>query len=156
MRKIIRRIGERRAAIIFFVASNALVVPTCAALAALSPWKELLPYVFLGGVLLGGITYILHVKSRSRGDVLEHIPEAGLFRGIGSAPKGFLVDLLMSPARADDAMFSILGRYDYWVGKYGFWGARFVFHTQCVGTIVTFWIDWLLRRIKLLELLRRS
>jgi hypothetical protein len=73
-----------------------------------------------------------------------------------SAPKGFLIDLLMPPERAEDALVNILRRYDVWVEKYGDRTARVVFTTQSFGVILSFYTEWLLRRIKLLELLRRS
>jgi hypothetical protein len=56
----------------------------------------------------------------------------------------------MPPDRAEEALFNILGRYDYWVAKYGFRKARVIFATQSAGAVITFWADWLLR------LLRRS
>jgi hypothetical protein len=77
-------------------------------------------------------------------------------RSGNTAPKGFLVDLLMPPDRADDALLNILGGYDRWVKKYGIRTARRMFMTHSAGTVLTFWTDWLLRRIKLLEMWRRS
>jgi hypothetical protein len=74
-----------------------------------------------------------------------------------AAPTGFLIDLLMPPDQAEERLVNILRRYDCWVGKYGAGRAGFIFHTQCIGAIVSFWMDWLLRRLKLIEFLwRRS
>jgi hypothetical protein len=72
------------------------------------------------------------------------------------APKGLLIDLLMPPDRAEEALFNILGRNDYWVAKHGVRKARLIFNTQSAGAVITFWADWLLRRVKLPALLRRS
>lgn len=71
-------------------------------------------------------------------------------------PKGFIVDLLMPPDRAEDALFNILGRYDYWVEKHGTLKARCIFMTQSLGAVLSFWTDWLLKRAKLLRFLRPS
>jgi hypothetical protein len=71
-------------------------------------------------------------------------------------PKGFLLDLLLPPDRAEEALFNILGRYDYWVQKYGALRARCIFTTQSLGVVLTFWADWLLNRVKLLRFLRPS
>lgn len=77
-------------------------------------------------------------------------------RYFASAPRGFLIDLLMPPDRAEDALYNILARYEYWVAKHGERKARLIFITQSIGAIVTFWSDWLLQRAKLLRLLRPS
>jgi hypothetical protein len=64
--------------------------------------------------------------------------------------------LCMPPDRAEEALYNILGRYDYWFRKHGALKARMIFATQSFGAILTFWADWLLRRIKLLCFLRPS
>jgi hypothetical protein len=71
-------------------------------------------------------------------------------------PKGFVLDLLMPADRAEDALFNILGRYDYWVEKHGAFRARCIFITQSLGAVLSFWTDWLLKRAKLLRFLRPS
>jgi hypothetical protein len=71
-------------------------------------------------------------------------------------PKGLLVDLLMSPDRAEDVLYNLQGRYEYWVEKYGPRRARLIFFTQSMGSVVSFWTDWLLHRVKLLQFLRHS
>src|SRR5262245_24026699 len=76
-------------------------------------------------------------------------------QGVQAAPKGFLIDLLLPPDRAEDALFNILGRYDYWVAKHGVRRARVIFVTQSIFAVISYWSDWLLKRLKLLDLLRR-
>jgi hypothetical protein len=73
-----------------------------------------------------------------------------------AAPKGLLIDLLIPPDRADDMLNNLLGAYDRWVEKYGARTARRIFVAQSVLVVLTYWTDWLLRRVKLLKLLRRS
>jgi hypothetical protein len=65
--------------------------------------------------------------------------------------RGLLVDLFMPPDRADDVLYNLLGRYDYWIEKHGVRWARVIFFVQSAGSIVTFWTDWLLKRLKLLK-----
>jgi hypothetical protein len=60
------------------------------------------------------------------------------------------------PERAEEAVFNILGRYDYWLAQHGVRTARVIFMMQSVGAVLSFWTDWLLRRLKLLDFLRRS
>jgi hypothetical protein len=69
-------------------------------------------------------------------------------------PKGFLIDLLLPPDRADDVLFNLLGRYDYWVDKHGRTRADIIFFTQSIGCILSFWTDWVLKRLKLIDLFR--
>ena len=71
------------------------------------------------------------------------------------ASKGLLIDLLMSPDRAEEALVNLLGRHRYWVectvaGKLG------DFLYPSLGAIASFWTDWLLQRLKLLEIFRQS
>jgi hypothetical protein len=67
------------------------------------------------------------------------------------APRGLLVDLFMPPDRAEDALYNLLGRYDYWVEVHGVRWARIIFYLQSAGSIVTFWTDWAMKRLKLLK-----
>lgn len=69
-----------------------------------------------------------------------------------NAPRGLLIDLFMPPDRAEDVVYNLLARYEYWVEKHGVRLARLVFFTQSVGSVVTFWCDWLLKRLKLLKM----
>jgi hypothetical protein len=85
--------------------------------------------------------------------VLVRLKSGGV---VTPAPKGFLIDLLMPPDRAEDALFNILRRYDYWVEKHGAVRARCIFVTQSLGAVLSFWTDWLLKRAKLLRFLRPS
>src|SRR5262245_57837763 len=34
-------------------------------------------------------------------------------------PRGFLVDLLLPPDRAEDVLYNLLGRYPYWIERHG-------------------------------------
>jgi len=71
-------------------------------------------------------------------------------------PKGFLIDLLMPPNRAEEALVNILGRYDYWFEHHGPLKARWIFLAQSLGAVLSFWTDWLLKRANLLRFLRPS
>jgi hypothetical protein len=76
-------------------------------------------------------------------------------RQLQAPPKGFGVDLLLPPDRAEDVLFNLLGRYEYWVQQHGAIKARIIFATQSFGCVLNFWTEWLLRRVKLLKLLRK-
>jgi hypothetical protein len=67
------------------------------------------------------------------------------------APRGLLIDLCLPPDRADDVIYNLLSRYDHWVEKHGPRWARVIFFSQSAGSIVTFWTDWLMKRLKLLK-----
>lgn len=71
-------------------------------------------------------------------------------------PKGFLVDALLPPADAEERLYNILGRYNYWLRKYGPFRAHTIFYLQSVGTVIGFWIAWLSKHLKVLEYLRKS
>jgi hypothetical protein len=71
-------------------------------------------------------------------------------------PKGLILDLCVPPEHAEDRIYHLLGRYDRWVEKHGARKARLIFAAQSVGCVLSFWTDWLLRRVKLFQLLRRS
>jgi hypothetical protein len=143
---------------------TALLLSNALAVVASTIAGELIPAIVATAIMIGTASIAFFQRP-----VFEQI-ERVLFREIleirvimGTrkkrdrvAPKGFLVDLLMPPDRAEDALFNILDRYDYWVVRYGMPRARLIFFTQCAGAILTFWTDWLLRRVKLLEFLRRS
>jgi len=73
-----------------------------------------------------------------------------------TAPKGLLIDMLTPPAHAEEALANITARYEHWVAKYGQGHANRIFHSQCVGVVVTFWVDWAMKRLKLLQLMRPS
>jgi hypothetical protein len=68
------------------------------------------------------------------------------------APRGLLIDMLMPPDRAEDVLYNLLGRYDHWVEVHGPRWARIIFYLQSAGSIITFWADWLLKRLKLLKM----
>jgi hypothetical protein len=68
------------------------------------------------------------------------------------APRGLLIDLCMPPDRADDVIYNLLGRYEHWVEKHGPRWARVIFFLQSAGSILTFWSDWMLKRVKLLKM----
>jgi len=76
--------------------------------------------------------------------------------GVDKAPKGFLIDLLLPPDRAEDALFNLFGRYNYWVAKHGVRKARVIFTVQSIIVVITYWSDWVLKRLKLFDLFRRS
>jgi hypothetical protein len=78
-----------------------------------------------------------------------------LLRPAACTPKGFVIDLLLPPDRADDVLFNLLEQYGYWVEKHGSIKSRLIFASQSFGCVLSFWTDWLLRRVKLLVLLRK-
>jgi hypothetical protein len=49
-----------------------------------------------------------------------------------------------------------LSRYDHWVEVHGKRWARIIFYVQSTGSILTFWTDWLLKRVKLLKMFASS
>jgi hypothetical protein len=71
-------------------------------------------------------------------------------------PKGLILDLCVPSQHAEEASYHLLGRYEHWVGKHGIRKARLIFATQSIGCVLSFWTDWLLQRVKLLQLMRRS
>lgn len=71
-------------------------------------------------------------------------------------PKGLIVDWLTPPDYAEEALVNILERYNYWVEKHGRRWAKIIFHTQCVGAVLSCWVDWAMKRLKLLNVLRPS
>src|SRR5262249_46713454 len=79
-----------------------------------------------------------------------------LLTGRTFTPRGFLIDWLLPPDRADDVLNNLLGRYPYWIEKHGLLKARLIFLTQSVGTILCFWVDWVLKRANLIRFWRSS
>jgi hypothetical protein len=71
-------------------------------------------------------------------------------------PRGFLIDLFLPPDRADDVLYNLLDRYPYWVEKHGLPKAHLIFLTQSLGAVLCFWLDWVLKRVRLLRFLRPS
>lgn len=71
-------------------------------------------------------------------------------------PKGLLIDALVPPERAEDALYNILGRYDYWVKKYGMQRARLIFFTQSFVFVVCYWTEWFVRLWKPARQSKRS
>jgi hypothetical protein len=76
---------------------------------------------------------------------------------IARRPKGFFIDLLLPTDRADDALWNLQGSYDEkWLPKYGALRAKLIFLAQSLGFVIRFYVDWALKRLKLLDLVRRS
>jgi hypothetical protein len=72
-------------------------------------------------------------------------------------PKGLILDLCMPPELAEHRVHALLVAYDErWIPKYGPRLARAIFAAQSLGSVLSFWTDWLMQRLKLLEILRRS
>ena len=69
-------------------------------------------------------------------------------------PKGAILDFLLPTDRAEDAIYNLLGRFPSWVEKYGERRARRMFLTHSLGTVVGHWIDWVLKRWKLIKAAR--
>jgi hypothetical protein len=101
------------------------------------------PYVAIAGMAFMGIASLVVARVTN--------PDRRPF-----VPSGLLVDLLLPPDRAEDVVNNLLGRYPYWVEKHGVLKARLVFLTQSLGTILGFWLDWVVKRANLLRLWRSS
>jgi hypothetical protein len=71
-------------------------------------------------------------------------------------PKGLLIDLLVPYDRADDILFNLLGRYDHWAEKYGHRWAKVMFTTQSIGVVLSFWLAWVKKYVKVFDFLRPS
>jgi hypothetical protein len=106
---------------------------------------------------------VLHVRGDFKvlRNILYSSYECGLLdklleRNVPSCPSGLLVDMLMPPDRAEEALVNIFGRYQYWVDKHGRHKARIIFAMQSIGCVITFWADWAMKRLGLLNLVRRS
>jgi hypothetical protein len=70
----------------------------------------------------------------------------------GEPPKGLLIDLLVPADRADDMLLALQKAFDErWVPKYGARHARCIFMTQSIGSIIGFWIDWMMKHLRLLK-----
>jgi len=112
-------------------------------------------YLPLGlGAAIGVLSATIIVASKSRvavGRILTPPSSTG-----SNLPRGFLVDWLLPPDRAEEVLVNFLERYPYWVEKHGVRRARVIFVTQSLGSIASYWTDWLLRRLKLLTLLIRT
>jgi hypothetical protein len=68
------------------------------------------------------------------------------------APKGFLIDLLVPPDRADDMLLGLQTAFEErWVPKYGARCARRMFMTHSIGSIIGFWINWMMKHLRLLK-----
>lgn len=67
------------------------------------------------------------------------------------SPKGLLLDAFLPPEDAGERLYSILGRYPYWVAKHGTRKARFIFASQSLLCVLSFWFDWLMRRFRALR-----
>ncbi|HWX32257.1 MAG TPA: hypothetical protein VNZ53_33100 [Steroidobacteraceae bacterium] len=73
-------------------------------------------------------------------------------RGRRGPPKGFLIDLLVPADRAEDMLSGLQTAYEErWVPKYGARRARRIFMTQSIGSILGFWIDWMMKHLRLLK-----
>ena len=75
---------------------------------------------------------------------------------VEAPPQGRLIDWTIPPEHAEDRVLQLLRGYERWVGKYGERTARRMFLIHSVGAVIEFWTDWLLKRLKLLDLLRRG
>jgi hypothetical protein len=67
------------------------------------------------------------------------------------APKGVIIDFCISPDRAEDVQYNLAEAYDRWEAKHGPKIAGWIFFTQSLGAVLSFWADWALRYIKLIK-----
>jgi hypothetical protein len=66
------------------------------------------------------------------------------------------VDALLPPDRAEDVLFNLEQRLDCWVAKYGLRHARTIFASQAFGTIIGYWAEWTIQRIRAIRFPRAS
>src|SRR5437868_2044081 len=60
----------------------------------------------------------------------------------------FAIDCLVSPEHAEEITANLAQAYErVWVAKYGHRGARVIFWMQSAGAIVSFWTNWLMKRL---------
>jgi hypothetical protein len=60
-----------------------------------------------------------------------------------AAPRGFVIDLLIPPQRAEDMLLHLDKAFPRWVVKYGPRRAKQMYHLQSIGAVSGFWIEWL-------------
>jgi hypothetical protein len=73
------------------------------------------------------------------------------------APKGVLIDWLVPPDRAEDMLLGLQKAFEErWVPKYGLRCAQRMFLWHAVGSVIGFWINWTMKRTKLLKFLSGS
>jgi hypothetical protein len=115
------------------------------------------------GVLSGMLGYMKYRELKYRE---PKVPLGVLFSRLGyifgikfsislqmaSVPRGLIVDLLLPPDRAEDVLYNLLARYEYWLEKHGARWARIIFFTQSALAIGMFWTDWAMKRLKLLKM----
>jgi hypothetical protein len=82
-------------------------------------------------------------------DILRH----KLLDADQKSPKGFLIDLLVPPDRAEDMLLGLEKGFERWVLKYGVRGARRRFLWHSVWSVIGFWINWMMKHLKLLKFL---
>jgi hypothetical protein len=67
-------------------------------------------------------------------------------------PKGFLIDLLVPTDRAEDMLLGLEEAFEErWLPKYGTRCARRMFMTHSIGSVIGFWINWLMKHLRLLK-----
>jgi hypothetical protein len=67
-------------------------------------------------------------------------------------PKGLLIDLLVPPDQAEDRLLQLQKAFEErWVPKYGTRRARRMFVTQSIGSVIGFWINWMMKHLSLLK-----
>jgi hypothetical protein len=71
---------------------------------------------------------------------------------IDQAPKGFLVDLLVPADRAEDMLLVLQKAYEErWVPKYGTRRARRILMMHSIGSVIGFWVNWMVKHLSLLK-----
>ena len=138
-----------------FILVMAFVAPIVGVAACL--WRSWVTLAYLGmsGLAILFLTFLLEVLTGKFALRNAYVPSAQKTPAT-KVPKGFLIDWLLPPELAEEALFNILGRYPYWVEKYGYRKARFIFGSQSCRCVLDYWTDWLVRRLKLLTLLTRT
>jgi hypothetical protein len=69
-------------------------------------------------------------------------------------PKGFLIDWLVPADRADDMLLALQKAFEErWVPKYGVRRARRMFLWHAVWSVIGFWINWMMKHLRLLKFL---
>ena len=70
-------------------------------------------------------------------------------------PKGQILATLLPPDAAEERILALDVAYDRWLVRYGPMRARRIYCVQSFGTVIGFWIDWLLQKSKLLDLVEK-
>jgi hypothetical protein len=89
---------------------------------------------------------------------LREIRERGGPKTLDGEPqKSLLIDLLVPADRAEDMLGELQKAYkERWVPKYGERRARRILMMHSIGSIIGFWINWMVKHLSLLKFFASS